>query len=80
MLLRIQPEESLRSFIARIFSVNRYSPLIAELKKDSNFAVSNYEIIKTGKAMVRVEDFHLDIQLDQGSQAVDRLTEVDGLG
>lgn len=51
MLLRIQPEESLRSFIARNFYVNRYSPLIAELKKDSNFAVSNYEIKKIGKAM-----------------------------
>lgn len=51
MLLRIQPEESLRSFIARNFYVNRYSPLIAELKKNSNFAVSNYEIKKICKAM-----------------------------
>lgn len=51
MFLRIQPEESLRSFIARNFYVNRYSPLIAELKKDSNFAVSNYEIKKIGRAM-----------------------------
>ncbi len=51
MFLRIQPEESLRSFIARNFYVNRYSHLVAELKKDSNFAVSNYEIKKIGKAM-----------------------------
>lgn len=28
----------------------------------------------------RVKDFHLDIQLDQCSQAIDRFTEIDGLG
>lgn len=51
MLLRIQPEESLRSFIARNFYLNRYSTLIAELKKISNFAVAAYTIREIGKTM-----------------------------
>lgn len=51
MLLRIQPEESLRSFIERNFYVNRYSPLIAELKKESNFSVSTSTTKEIGKAL-----------------------------
>lgn len=51
MLLRIQPEESLRSFITRNFYVNRYSPAIVELKKDVTFSVQSSDVIKIGKAM-----------------------------
>lgn len=51
MLLRIQPEESLRSFTARNFYVNRYSHLNAELKRISNFGVAGGTTKEIGKAM-----------------------------
>lgn len=51
MLLRIQPEESLRSFVARNFYVNRYSPTITELVKESNFSIMGHSVKKFGKAM-----------------------------
>ncbi len=51
MLLRIQREESLRSFLARSFYVNRYSPAIAELKKNANFGILSERIEEIGKAM-----------------------------
>lgn len=51
MLLRIQPEESLRSFIARNFYVNRYNPAILELKKCVNFSIHSSDVKAIGKVM-----------------------------
>lgn len=51
MLLRIQRDESLRSFVARNFYVNRYCPEIAELHKNSKFSILRFDVQEIGKVI-----------------------------
>ena len=51
MLLRIQREESLRSFIARNIYANSLSPATKELKRISKNSIVSSEVLKIGKAM-----------------------------